>query len=111
MIFDYGASDETGKGEQKTPKFKGLLSIGVDESSNTLIVSAPAFLFDRVREMIEKLDRAAGDNVVEVVKVGPGITRGSSAKGARQRAAPRLVARGNCYKTAGAAARPATGEK
>jgi hypothetical protein len=68
--------DESGdmSSEQKMPKFKGLLSIGVDELSNTLIVSAPAFLFDNVCKMVHELDEAAAPtSVVEVVKLGRGI--------------------------------------
>ncbi len=38
----------TEKNEQKMPKFKGQLSIGVDELSNSLVISAPAYLFDQV---------------------------------------------------------------
>lgn len=43
----------------KAPKFKGLLSIGVDEVSNTLLVSAPTYLFENVKAMIQALDSAA----------------------------------------------------
>jgi type II secretory pathway component GspD/PulD (secretin) len=72
-IFDNEDSDS--KSEQMAPKFKGLLSIGLLNSSNTLVVSAaPASLFDRVARMINDLDEAASDNTVRVVKVGRGIS-------------------------------------
>jgi type II secretory pathway component GspD/PulD (secretin) len=74
IVFDYGGSDDSGRSDQRTPKFKGLLSIGVDDLSNTLVVSAPAYFYDRVRQMIQDLDDAAADNTVRVVKVGPGIS-------------------------------------
>ena len=67
--------DDVDKTEHKVPKFKGMLSIGVDEVSNSLVVSAPAFLFDHVGKMIKELDdSAAENNVVRVLKVGHGVT-------------------------------------
>ncbi|HYW79503.1 MAG TPA: secretin N-terminal domain-containing protein, partial [Thermoguttaceae bacterium] len=62
--------------EQRSPKFKGMLSIGVDELSNTLIVSAPMFLFDDVSQLIDQLDEAAEPTTptVRTVKVNPGLT-------------------------------------
>jgi len=72
--INYGSSDTDSAG-QKTPRFKGLLSIGVDETSNSLVVSAPAFLFDHVSKMIRDLDVAAApDYEVQVMRIGPGIT-------------------------------------
>jgi type II secretory pathway component GspD/PulD (secretin) len=72
FFYVFGDGD---KSEQKTPKFKGLLSIGVDELSNTLVVSAPAFLFEQVRTMIEDLDKAAAPTTaVQVVRVGQGVS-------------------------------------
>jgi type II secretory pathway component GspD/PulD (secretin) len=40
-------------------KFEGLLSIGVDEYSNTLIVSSTAGLLETIGQIIENLDQAA----------------------------------------------------
>ncbi len=75
VIYDWGGGGDGDKGEQKVPKFKGLLSIGVDETSNSLVVSAPAFLFDHVSKMIQELDdAAANNNTVRVVKVGSGVS-------------------------------------
>ena len=71
FMFD---SDDDKKKEQKTPKFKGLLSIGVDEVSNTIVVSAPAYLFDQVKKMISDLDHAAAPaSQLRVIKLGPGM--------------------------------------
>ena len=72
FVFNYNDSDKT---ELKTPKFKGLLSIGIDEVSNSLMVSAPAYLFDHVSRMIEGLDQAAApDYTVRMVHVSRGIS-------------------------------------
>ncbi len=60
--------------EKKSPKFKGDLSIGIDETSNTLVISAPAYLFEHVRRMVQDLDEAAApSSTVRVLRVGPGI--------------------------------------
>ena len=72
FVFNYSDTD---KSEQKTPKFKGLLSIGVDEISNSLMVSAPGYLFDHVTKMVKELDEAAApDYTVQVVRVGHGVS-------------------------------------
>jgi type II secretory pathway component GspD/PulD (secretin) len=72
FMFSFSDTDNT---EQKTPKFKGLLSIGVDELSNSLAVSAPAYLFEHVQKLIKELDEAAlPDTTIRLVKPGPGIS-------------------------------------
>jgi type II secretory pathway component GspD/PulD (secretin) len=59
---------------QRTPKFKGQLSIGLDELSNTLIVSAPKYLFDDVNKLIQALDEEAEPMAdVQVVRLPNGI--------------------------------------
>lgn len=57
--------------ESRTPRFKGLLSVGVDEVSNSLIVSAPVYLMTEIRELITQLDRQAEPNAttVEVIRL------------------------------------------
>ncbi len=70
--FVYGNSGDDDKSKQQdTPiKFKGLVSLGVDDISNTIIVSAPESLLENVAELIEQLDRAARPtNSVQVVKL------------------------------------------
>ena len=71
-VYDSSGSDE----ERKTPSFKGLLSLGVDDLSNTLIVSAPAYFIDDVLEVIESLDQAAEPTTetVEVISLGEGVS-------------------------------------
>jgi hypothetical protein len=53
------------------PKFKGLLSIGIDETSNTLVVSAPQFLLTPVISMIKKLDESTkpAEPIVQVMSM------------------------------------------
>lgn len=71
-IFDMGKGDN----EQKAPTFKGLLSVGVDDVSNSLIVSAPLYLFEDVSRLIDKLDQAASPTVdsVRVLQLGSGAS-------------------------------------
>ena len=57
-LFSYFDADSGVGGKAPTDglKFKGLLSVGVDATSNTLIVSCPQFLMPGVLDMIHKLD-------------------------------------------------------
>jgi type II secretory pathway component GspD/PulD (secretin) len=58
----------------KKIKFKGALSIGVDELSNTLLVSTSPRLMDEIGQLIENLDEAARPSTtVEVVNTGLGV--------------------------------------
>jgi type II secretory pathway component GspD/PulD (secretin) len=51
-----------------------LLSIAPDEISNSVVLSAPAYLFDHVKKMILELDRAAAPaSQMKVIKLGPGM--------------------------------------
>ena len=60
-IFGRSNTDTTKKDEPKeTPiRFKGLLSIGVDEISNSLVVSSASGLMEDISQLIESLDKAA----------------------------------------------------
>ena len=71
-VYDSSGSDT----ERKAPSFKGLLSLGVDDLSNTLIVSAPAYFITDVLEVIESLDQAAEPTTetVEVISLGEGVS-------------------------------------
>ena len=56
--------------EETEIRFKGMLSIGVDEISNTLIISASSGLLDNIRVMVTKLDGAAmPSSTVRVLQV------------------------------------------
>ncbi len=59
--YIYGGGDE-GEDQEEPIKFKGLLSIGVDETSNILIISATEGLLNNVAQIIESLDLAARPN-------------------------------------------------
>ena len=74
VISMYG-DDSSGEGEgQKRPRFQGLLSIGVDKVSNTLVVSAPPYLMKDVTKIIKDLDEAAKpSDAISVLKLGPGV--------------------------------------
>ena len=69
----YSASSSEG---ERMPTFKGLLSIGVDDLSNTLVISAPMFLIDDVLEIVAALDEAAAPTVstVRVLQMGQGVS-------------------------------------
>lgn len=71
----FSSGEDEGKIE-RAPKFKGLLSLGVDDSSNTLLVSAPRFLYKNVAQMVLTLDEAArpAASTMSVVKLGDGVT-------------------------------------
>ena len=71
FVYGGGGGDDKGGKTQETPvKFKGLLSLGVDEVSNTIIISAPEGMLENVAELIERLEKAARPtNTVQVVQI------------------------------------------
>jgi type II secretory pathway component GspD/PulD (secretin) len=72
--FEYRRSDSSNT-EQKTPKFKGLLSIGVNEDSNSLVISAPAYLFEQVVKLVDEIDQATDANyTVRILRPANGIS-------------------------------------
>jgi type II secretory pathway component GspD/PulD (secretin) len=74
--YTYIYGNPQGEGEEREPpiKFKGLLSLGVDPVSNTIIVSAQETLLESVGQMIESLDRAAAPtSTVRVVQIDGGF--------------------------------------
>ncbi|WP_437203694.1 secretin N-terminal domain-containing protein [Planctomicrobium sp. SH664] len=51
-------------------RFKGLLSVGVDEVSNTIVISAIGLLMPEIRELITRLDEAANPHTtIQVMSV------------------------------------------
>jgi type II secretory pathway component GspD/PulD (secretin) len=69
--YVYGGEE----GERKMPRWKGYLSIGVDTLSNSLIVSAPEFLFRDIEKLIQDLDEAAKPtDAVQVMQLGQGVS-------------------------------------
>lgn len=73
-----GPSSNSSEGDEEEPiRFKGLLSMGIDDSSNTLIVSSSGSLMDTIGEMIESLDEAANSSsVVQVLHVDETVDLG-----------------------------------
>lgn len=68
--YTYIYGDNGNTDERTQVKFKGLLSIGVDDLSNTLVVSAQDNILNNVSQMIESLDEAARPTSrVEVLQV------------------------------------------
>ena len=68
--YIYGGGGGEGAEQEEPIKFKGLLSIGIDETSNILIISATEGLLNNVSQIIEQLDMAARPNsAYKVVQV------------------------------------------
>ena len=72
----YAFAQESETGAARMPTFKGLISIGVDELSNTLVVSAPEYLMESITKIVKELDEAAPAEreVLTVLKIGPGAS-------------------------------------
>jgi hypothetical protein len=49
------------------PEYQGLLSIGVDAEANILIISAPKYLVEEIRELAESMDTPTDSNSIAVV--------------------------------------------
>ena len=62
---------EDSQASQNIPRFKGMLSIGIDSRSNGLAISAPQILLANVLEMVDRLDQAAKPTraVVRIMKL------------------------------------------
>lgn len=74
--YIYGAeTNEKGKEPEAPIKFKGLLSLGVDEISNTIIVSSQEGLLENIGQLIEALDSAARptQTTIQVLRVDRSI--------------------------------------
>lgn len=70
-----GDSDSNKKSAPIKMAFEGALSIGVDEISNTLIISAQEQVFDNVLEIVKQLDlKARPDTIVQVHEIRPGVS-------------------------------------
>ena len=74
--YIYGAdTNDKGKEPEAPIKFKGLLSLGVDEISNTIIVSSQEGLLENIGQLIEALDNAARptQTTIQVLRVDRSI--------------------------------------
>lgn len=74
QVYSY-FGDEGAEDDDEAPiRFKGLLSIGVDGLSNTLVISSTASLMDIISELILSLDEAAEkSSAVRVLKVDSSV--------------------------------------
>lgn len=73
-MFSYLTDDPTKS--EIVPRFKGMLSVGVDERANGVVVSAPQIILTEVLKMVEDLDRSARPSrpVVRIMRVkSPGV--------------------------------------
>jgi hypothetical protein len=61
-IYDYGSSDTEKKPTPMKVSFEGALSLGVDELSNTIIISAQEELIDGIIKIATHLDEQAKPN-------------------------------------------------
>jgi type II secretory pathway component GspD/PulD (secretin) len=80
--YVYNAVAEGRELPETLVKFKGQLSIGVDESSNSLIVSAPEALLEDVAETVTAIDEAARAATprIQVVRVSRSVNAGELQK-------------------------------
>ena len=81
----YGGGGGDGDDKKSSPvkvAFEGALSIGVDEISNTLIISAEENVFENVREIIRLLDEQAKPSSVVQVHELRGTIAGKDLKAA-----------------------------
>lgn len=73
-MFSYLTDDPTKS--EIVPRFKGMLSVGVDERANGVVVSAPQIILTEVLKMVEDLDLSARPSrpVVRIMRVkSPGV--------------------------------------
>jgi type II secretory pathway component GspD/PulD (secretin) len=67
IYYSFGGGGTDNKSSPVKMSFEGALSIGVDQVSNTLIVSAEEQIFDSIKQMITSLDeQARSETVVQV---------------------------------------------
>lgn len=53
----------------KSPEYAGLLSVGIDDTGNSIVLSAPAYLIDEVMDVAKKVDMSADKEKVAVISV------------------------------------------
>jgi type II secretory pathway component GspD/PulD (secretin) len=76
-VFNYGGSSSSNSNRRSSVKasFEGALSIGADDVSNVIIVSAQRGIFEDVVKMIEELDQeAAPTTVVRVHRINGNVS-------------------------------------
>jgi type II secretory pathway component GspD/PulD (secretin) len=100
-----GRNSDVGYGSNyvtRIPQFRGLLSIGIESTSNTLVVSAPEYLINDVMQLVRNVDERSAGHKVQVLQVNgvgtealrsvlariPGITTSTPAGTSRSNAGP-----------------------
>jgi hypothetical protein len=68
----------------KSPEYQGLLSVGVDDVGNTLILSAPTYLMEEVIRLVILVDATAGGETVAVVPLKSAASRASVGEALRR---------------------------
>ena len=72
-VYSYFGSEDGGDDDSPI-RFKGLLSIGIDPNSDTLVVSSTASLMDTITELVLELDRAGErSSSLQLIKVDPSV--------------------------------------
>jgi hypothetical protein len=80
--YIYGMMEGEDDGKINQGRFKGQLSVGVEESSNTLIVSCPEALMRNIENIVEYLDKAAVPTAqtMQVLRIDRSIDAGALQK-------------------------------
>ena len=80
--YGYWGNDAEDDGKINQSKFKGLLSIGVDQASNTLLVSCPEGLMHNIDQIVKFLDKAAAPTAqtFQVLRLDRSIDAGALQK-------------------------------
>lgn len=74
QVYSYFGGADSGDDDDAPIRFKGLLSIGVDGTSNTLVISSTASLMEIIGELVESLDEAAEtSSTVRVLQVDSSV--------------------------------------
>jgi type II secretory pathway component GspD/PulD (secretin) len=56
------------------PEYQGLLSVGVDLSSNSLVVSAPQYLMTEVKQLVLSLDQQPSGQAISIMRLQNGTS-------------------------------------
>jgi hypothetical protein len=74
-----------------TPRFRGMLSVGIFPQTNTLVVSAPEFLQKEIAATIRELDQPTASTVTSVVSIDGGVNAAFIAEQLTRLMAPTAV--------------------
>jgi hypothetical protein len=74
-----------------TPRFRGMLSVGIFPQTKTLVVSAPEFLQKEIAATIRELDQPTASTVTSVVSIDGGVNAAFIAEQLTRLMAPSAV--------------------